>query len=207
MFEIMQPKSVEMARWRSLIHGPKPQPSNLYFGDDWLPHKWIQNKYWRITQTVLVPYDVPRIIPGNDEINLNLSNATGALKMYPASESIVYEILVGLKPGAYQLGVYIPGPANYLLALGDSSMIPDVADAERRYLGKFTPEDTPYENPLLKLWAIVDMAAWILKLYAEGVDFEKVVVGFKIAKHRIEEIEKPDVFTTVPYYDSIRGTW
>lgn len=207
MFEQLITPQLAQATWRTKLHGPKPQPCYLYFGEDWLSHKWIQNKYWKITETVLVPYDVGRITPGSDEINLNLSNADGALKLYPSAESNIYEILVGLKPGAYQLGVYIPGPDNFLLALGDSSMRPDVTDADRRYLGKFAPEDTTYENPLLKLWAIHKMPAWILKLYVEGVDFERVIIGFKIAKHRVEEIAKPDVFTTVPYFDSIKGTW
>lgn len=207
MFEIMQPKSVEMARWRSLIHGPKPQPSNLYFGTDWRRHDWIQGKFWQITDTVVVPFDVGRIIPNGGRSYLNLSNADGALKLYPHTKGIIYEILVGLKPGAFQMGIFTPGPANFLLGLGDSLMTPDVTDAERRYLGAFTNADTPYENPLLKLWAIQDMDAWILQLFVEGVDFEHVILGFRVAKHRVTEIEQPAVFTHVHHADTIKGTW
>jgi hypothetical protein len=199
----------EKVTWRAKLHGPAPQPNYLYFTEAWPDaHKWAKGKYWEIKETALVSYDKGYILPGDDHKNLDLSNATGALKLYPESEGIVYEILVGLKPGNYQIGLYIPGVNDYLLALGDTSAYPDLTDAERRYLAAITPEDTPYDNPLLKLWAIKDMASWILKLYIlPGVDFSKAVIGFRIAKHRLEEIPKPDVFTSIKHFLEIKGTW
>ncbi|GAJ10855.1 unnamed protein product, partial [marine sediment metagenome] len=171
MFEQLTTPAIERAQWKSRLHGPKPQPSNLYFTEAWPDaHKWAKGKYWEIKETVLVSYDRGYILPGDDLAtagistkNLDLSNATAGLKLYPESEGVAYEILIGLKPGNYQIGLYIPGINDYLLALGDTSMYPDLTDSERKYLAAITPDDSSYDNPLLKLWAVKDMAAWILK--------------------------------------------
>lgn len=209
MFELLTTPAIERAQWKSRLHGPKPQPSNLYFTEAWPDaHKWAKNKYWEIKETALVSYDRGYILPGEDYKNLDLSNATDGLKLYPESEGVVYEILIGLKPGNYQIGLYIPGVNDYLLALGDTSMYPDLTDTARKYLAAITPDDTPYDNPLLKLWAIKNMAAWILKDYIlPGVDYDNSILGFKLAKHRLGEISKPDVFTTIKYFNEIKGTW
>ncbi|MBA7633616.1 hypothetical protein ES703_41187 [subsurface metagenome] len=214
MFELLTTPAIERAQWKTRLHGPKPQPSNLYFTEAWPDaHKWAKNKYWEIKETALVSYDRGYILPGDDYKNLDLSNATDGLKLYPESEGVAYECLIGLKPGNYQIGLYIPGVNDYLLALGDTSSYPDLTDDERKYLARITPDDTPYDNPLLKLWAIKDMAAWILKTYIlEGCGpateaFEKAILGFRIAKHRLAEIEKPDNFTKIDYFTTLRGTW
>lgn len=209
MFELLTTPALQQATWKSRLHGPKPQPSNLYFTEAWPDaHKWAKNKYWEIKETALVSYDKGYILPGDDSKNLDLSNATAGLKLYPESESVIYEVLIGLKPGNLQLGIYIPGVNDYLLALGDTSMYPDLTDTERKYLAAITPDDTPYDNPLLKLWFIKDMASFILKLYVlSGIDYEKCVLGFRIAKHRLKEIPKPDVFSKVDYFTTLRGTW
>ncbi|MBA7610064.1 hypothetical protein ES703_17269 [subsurface metagenome] len=216
MFELLTTPAIQQATWKSRLHGPKPQPSNLYFSEAFPDaHKWCKGKYFEIKESVLVSYDRGYILPGDDLVtagistkNLDLSNATAGLKLYPESEGVAYECLIGLKPGNFQIGLYIPGVNDYLLALGDTSSYPDLADDERKYLAAITPDDTPYDNPLLKLWAVKDMAAWILKLYVlSGVEFEKCVLGFRIAKHRLEEISKPDVFSKVDYFTTLRGTW
>ena len=206
MFELMTTPALQQATWKSRLHGPKPQPSNLYFTEAWPDaHRWCRNHYFEIKETAVVPFDRGYILPGNDNQTYDLSNATAGLKLYPENEDRVYEILIGLKPGNYQVGIYCPGVSDYLLSLGDSSMYPDLADATKRYLGAIIPDDSPYSNPLLKLWAIKDMVSWQLKVYIHpGVDFEKVVLGFRVATHKLAEIPKPDAFTTIKYYTEIR---
>lgn len=209
MYELLTTPALQQATWKSRLHGPKPQPSNLYFSDAWPDsHKWCRGKYFEIKETAVVSYPLGYRLPGNDQKNLDLSNATAGLKLYSESDGIAYEILVGLKPGNYQIGVYIPGISDYLLALGDSSMYPDLTDTERRHLATIAPQDSPFDNPLLKLWAINDMAAWQLKVdMLPGVDYDTAILGFKIAKHRLAEITKPEIFTKIDYYTTIRGTW
>ena len=209
MFEMLTAPTIERAQWKSRLHGPKPQPSNLFFTEAWPgTHKWCSGKYFEIKETVVLSYSLGYRLPGNDQKNLDLSNTADGLKLYPESDGIAYEILVGLKPGNYQISVYIPGVNDYLLALGDTSMYPDLADAVKRHLAVITPEDSPFDNPLLKLWTINDMASWILKIdMLPGVDFDSAILVFKIAKHKLAEISKPDVFTTIKYFTEYKGTW
>jgi len=205
MYNLMTTARLDMARWKSALHQPS---QNLYFTEQWPSEFWCSGKYYHIEKSVLVNYDRGYIIPGDDHKDIDISNETGALGLYPTRAGIVYEILVGLKPGNYQVGVYIPGPNDYLLALGKSDMYPDLTKVEKRYLAFITPEDSPYDNPLLKLWAIADMPSWLLKVYVRpGVDFEKFVLGFRINKMQVKEISKPDVFTEIKYYTQISGTW
>jgi hypothetical protein len=198
---------IERAQWKTRLHSPPPGMCNIYFSEQWPDaYKWCKGKYWEITKTVVVPYEKGYIIPGDDYVDLNLSNATGALKLYPATEGVVYEALIGLGKGNYQIGIYIPGTNDYLLNLGETSQYPNLADPDRRYLGAIIPEDSPAENPLLKLWFIKDMPSYILKVYVRpGVDFEKIRLRLLIAKHKLIEIPKPKVFTTIEYYTELKG--
>lgn len=208
MFELLTMPAIERAQWKSRLHDPDIL-KNLYFTEAWPDvHKWARGKYFQIKETATLFYPLGYRLPGDDQKNLDLSNATAGLKLYPESDGVAYEILVGLKPGNYQIGVYIPGVNDYLLALGDSSMYPDLADAEKRHLATITPQDSPFDNPLLKLWAINDMTAWKLKVdMLPGVDFDTAILKFIVAKHRLAEIPKPDVFTTIKYFTEIKGTW
>jgi len=196
---------LDMARWKSSLHQPN---QNLYFTEKWPSEFWCSGKYYHIEKSALVNYDRGYILPGNDYKDIDISNETNALGLYPTRNGIVYEILIGFKPGNYQVGIYIPGPNSYLLALGKSDMYPDLTNVEKRYLAFIPPEESPYGNPLLKLWAIANMPSWILKVYVRpGVDFEKPVIGFKVNKLQVREISKPDVFTEIEYYTQISGIW
>jgi len=207
MYSMLTTPVLEQATWRNRLHDPDRRP-NLYFTDAWPDYLFVKGKYFKITQTAVVYYTVGYRLPGDDQKNLDLSNTTGGLYLYPERDGEAYEILVGLKPANVQMGIYIPGPDQYLLALGHSSMYPQISDPQRRYLATITPEDSPFDNPLLKLWAVNNMDSWILKLdVLPGVDFESVVLGFRIAKHRLTEISRPENYTTVEYYKSISGVW
>ena len=204
MYELATHPEIQRAQWKTRLH---QIGQNLYFTPAWRID-WAAGKYFKITEAVLVPWDRGFIIPGNDHKDLDLSNAEGGLLLYPEAKGICYEILVGLKPGNYQVGVYIPGPRDYLLALADAAAFPDLADPERRYLAAITPEDSPYNNPLLKLWAVEDMPKWILKVHVrEGVDFEKAIISFRVNKLELEEIPQPAQYTTIKWYEEIRGAW
>ena len=69
------------------------------------------------------------------------------------------------------------------------------------YLGQINPEDTPAENPLLKIWTTYNMPPYILKPFVQpGVNFEKVTFEFKIAKHKLEQLDvAPSIFDTIEY--------
>ena len=204
MYELLTTPAVQQATWKTRLH---QIGQNLHFTPAW-KIDWAAGKFFRIKEAVLVPWDRGFIIPGNDHKDLDLSNAPGGLLLYPEAEGIVYEILIGLKPGNYQVGVYIPGPRDYLLALADASAFPDLADPERRYLAAITPEDSPYGNPLLKIWALADQPKWILKTHVrQGVSFEKCIISFRVNKLRLEEIPQPAQYTVIKWFEEIKGNW
>lgn len=163
------------------------------FSDLWPDtHKWAKGKTFVVTQEpIIVPYGASYVLPGADYKDIDLSNATAGLKLYPENEGVLYETLLGFKPGDYLCHIYIPKD-KYVYALGETSMFPNVADASLKYLGAKTPLDSPHTAPLLKLFSIKDMAAYILRLYVlEGVDFEKCSLAFQINKCQLQEIPNP----------------
>jgi len=162
------------------------------FTDKWPDsHKWARGKVFRVTDTVLVPAPFSYILPGDDYKKIDLSNADSGLKLYPEDELVLYEDALGMKPGDYIVHFYIP-TGRYVYHLADPTQIPDVTTEAYRYLGARTWRDSPWTCPLMKLYSIKDMAAFILYLYVlKGVDFEKVTIIHNINKCKLEEIEHP----------------
>ncbi len=170
------------------LHGAAPRANHIYFTDKW-PMAWVMDKYFEIAQTKpLVSYVKSYTIPGSDYINLDISNATSGLKLYPETTNRVHEILVGFKMGNYVVQIDVPN-GTPLTRLPESSMIPSTSDASLKYLNAKNPEESPAYSSNLKFWAIKDMDAIVLRpLVPSGVDYEKVTVTFTIAKHVLVEI-------------------
>jgi len=157
-------------------------------------YKWVRGNTFIVSEEpILVPYPVDYILPESDYQDIDLSNATGGLRLYPESEGILYETTVGLKEGNYLLHTYVP-VNKYVYYLAYPTMYPDVTDAALRYLGAKTYNDSPYESPLWKLYFIKNMPAFILRLYVlSGEDFVKVMLSFNINKCQLTKIENPTV--------------
>jgi len=175
--------------------------------DTW---KWATGKSFVVKEEpIVVPYAASYVLPGNDYKDIDLSNATDGLKLYPENESVLYQCALGFKPGEYLVHIYVPKD-RYVYALGESSMYPDVADAARKYLGAKTPLDSPHTSPLLYFYFIKDMNAFYLRLYvSEGVDFEKCSVVFQINKCQLKEIEltpeQLEKALLIRYYTELTG--
>jgi len=178
-------------------------------------HKWVKaSPVWTVTQQLLVPVPYSYVLPESDYRKLDLSNAAAGLKLYPEDERVMYEILLGLKPGNYIVHVYVP-TNRYINYLADPSMTPDVADSAtpptQRYIGAINPPDSPVETPLWKLYAIKDMAAFQLWDYVlKGVDFEKTTLVFYVNKLRLAPLAAPTVeqqarAMTIRYYEEMIG--
>jgi len=222
MFEVLNSPTIEYAQWKSRLHGPAPAgKSNLYFTNKWPSGdtKWVSGQYFQIIDTVVVPYRLGYRLPsaGGDYKSLDLHNVTGSpTSMYPSGDSIIYETLIGMKKGAYQLGLYIPDAQHYLMALGYSEMYPNNPGIPQTgFMSALTPKDSPEENPLIKIWSIYNMAPWILRLTPDtGVDYEKPILSFQVAKHKVRNMQPLangqapfPTFTTVRYYDEENGAW
>ncbi len=213
--ELLTSPTISKAQWQSRLHSPPPGMSNLYFTTKW-PNSgdggWVSGQYVQIQQTVVVPYKKGYTLPsgaGLDYAFVDLHNVTNSpTSMFPASDKVVFEILIGLKKGMYQVAPYVPGNTNYLLALGYTQMFPNIADPNLKFMGAFTYKDTPDDNPLFKIWVIDNQDPWLLQIAVDSaVDYDKAVIDFKVAKHRVTLIPKPDVFTTLRHYSEESGVW
>jgi len=168
----------------------------VVFSDKWQGKSsdWAKGRAFEVSEEpLLVPFSASYILPGNDYRDLDLSNSTGGLKLYPEGTNILYQIAVGFKPGSYITHVFVPKDC-YVYKLGDSSMYPLVTDPTNRYLGAFRPEHSPAESPLLFLYAIKDAPALYLRPWvlddAEAT-WDKVTIEFFINKCRLREIAQP----------------
>lgn len=178
-------------------------------------HAWVKrSQVFTVTQQLLVPVPYSYVLPESDYRKLDLSNANGGLKLYPADELVLYEILLGLKPGNFIIHVYVPSN-RYIMSLADPTMTPDVSDSAtpptQRYIGALNPSDSPAVTPLWKLYAVKDMAAFQLWDYVlKGVDFEKTTIVFFVNKLRLAPLTAPTVeqqerATTIRYYEEMIG--
>lgn len=185
----------------------------VYFSDKWPgTWKWASGKFFYVSEEpILVRYPASYILPGADYKNVDLSNSTAGLKLYPQEEGVIYQCGVGFGPGDYITGIYVPGATKYVYQLADATMFPDVSNATTRYIGAKRPEDSPASSPLLFLYFIKDGPAFFLQPYVlESVSYEKVVMEFKINKCRLTEIPNPDEdmikkARRIAYYTELTG--
>jgi len=175
-------------------------------------HKWARGNTFEVShEPIVVPYLLSYIIPGNDYKDVDLSNSVAGEKLYPENDNVLYQIAVGFKPGDYLTHVYIPKD-QYVYPLGDSSMYPDTSHAKKRYLGAKTSKESPDTAPLLNLYAIKDMPAFILRFFTiEGaVAFEKCTAQLYINKCKLTEIEDPtpeqeEKAQLIQWYEELTG--
>jgi len=165
----------------------------VYFSEAWPDTwRWASGRLFRVKdEPVIVPYSKSYILPGEDYKKIDLSNSTSGLKLYPEDQGVLYQCALGFKPGNYITHIYVPSE-KYVYHLGESTMYPDVTDADKLYLGAKRPSDSLAEAPLLFLYFIKDAPAFYLWPYVlAGVDFEKVTFELTINKCRLEEIPSP----------------
>ena len=178
--------------------------------------EWCKGRLFEVVeQPILVNYPVSYTLPTDDYKDLDLSNTTGGLKLYPEDERVLYQIGIGFKSGDYIVHVYIPSADKYIFDVDNTSMYPDISSATLKYLGAFNPESSPFNAPLLYTYVFKDVDAVFLRPYVlEGVDFEKVTIGFRINKCKLAELTDftEDEYNLamnraqyIPYYEELRG--
>ena len=162
------------------------------FTDEWpdtLPH--VKGKFFRIARVNEVNQDLPYILPSNDYRDVDFSNQTGGVNLYPETTKTLYEVALGFKPGNYQVQFYIPA-GEFVSRLDQAGMVPDVTVVARKYLGAFKPEDSPYEDKRILLYFVKDLEPLIARTFVDtGCDFEKCVLGVTVNKCYLEEIQTP----------------
>lgn len=192
MFDQLAGSSTNFVSFKDKLHGVYPKPNHIYFTKEWPGNKWNVGKFFEIVDTKIIDYVRSYTLPENDYKEIDISNATNGLNLYPETDGQVHEILIGFKPGNYIIQIDVPN-GSPLGTLPQSSMIPSKTDATLKYLNAKNPEDSPAFNPNIKLWAVRDQDAVILRLIIlSGAAYEKATVVFKIARHKLAEIPRPD---------------
>lgn len=184
----------------------------VYFTGGWpSTHDAIREKLFRIETCNQVPYPRSYIIPTGDYRDVDFSNGSGTFQesMYPENQNSLFEVLVGFKPGAFISQWEIPSGKS-IHQLEFAQMYPDLTDTVKRYLGARTAEDSPYDDPRIKLYFVKDLAPLIMTLYClPGVDFEKVMVSIIVNKCNMRIVESPNdeqrlKAKVIRYYDELR---
>lgn len=156
------------------------------------PSKWATGRLFRVySDPILVQYPVTRLVVKDNYIDLDLSNATNGLNLYPENEYILYQIAVGMSSGDYEMITYVPAD-KYAFRLGQSSMFPSLTSATLVHLGSHSPADSPVDSPLFYLYVVKDAPEFIQRLIVStGVEYEKMTLKFFINKCQLREIERP----------------
>lgn len=144
--------------------------------DRWPDH--VQGKLFRISQKQEVEYLDSYTLPGNDYKDINLSNQDAGIHLYPDSDTMLTELIVAFKPGKYLVEPMYPA-GHPIYRMDYSTMIPDVTNADRRWLGTWKPESSPIEDPKIKFYLVNTETPIIFRTYVlPGVDFEKCIFYF-----------------------------
>jgi len=152
----------------------------------------VKGKYMRVAKQVQVTYPVTRIIKENCYVDIDLSNEDGAERLFPESTENLYEILIGLRPGHWWVMPYFPTDQP-VYRLDYPTMTPLVSDAKLRYLGNIRPEDSPADDPVLRLYAMYKLKPVILRMVVDaGIDYAKCSLLFNINRCHMEEGTPPE---------------
>lgn len=171
----------------------------------------VRGKTFQIDKTNQVPYSLRYIIPTGDFRDVDLSNGNGTFQesIYPERSQSLFEVSMGLSPGAYVVHFFIPA-TRHIHSLEFAGMTPDVTSATLVYLGARRPQDSPIEDPQIKFYLVKDLTPLILRVFAlPGTDFEKTIMELVINKCDLAEIAEPtqaqlQKSKVIRYYEELR---
>lgn len=166
----------------------------------------VKGKTFKITKTAQVKYPLSWILPEQHYKDINLSNEDAGQKLYPEASDEVYEILIGFKPGNYFTLIFFPAEQP-IYRLGYYSMTPLISSASLKYLGAIKPEDSPAENPILKLYTVYKLNPFIFRISVDnGINYEKMTWELCINKCKLQEFAPSEgaVIKYIPYITELQ---
>jgi len=168
---------------------------------------FVKGKTFKITSTIQVSYELSWMLPALHYKDINLSNENAGEKLYPEAGDELYEMLLGFKPGNYFTQIYFPTDMP-VYKLGYYTMVPLISDAALKYLGAIKPEDSPADDPILKLFTVFKLNPFIFRISVDnGIDYEKMTWKILINKCKLAEFSPP-AGATVKYIPYItEQTW
>jgi hypothetical protein len=162
--------------------------------------KHVKGKTFKIVKQAQVTFPRSWIIKESCYKDINLSNEDTGEKIYPDGGDILYEMLIGLKPGQYSIIPYFPADQP-IYRLDYPTMTPLVSNTLLKYLGNIWPSDSPPENPVFKLYLVYQLKPVILRIVVEdGIDYEKCTLWFTINRCKIQEGIPPQNIEPKPIY-------
>ena len=159
--------------------------------------EWVE-RYFRVTRVQQLGHEKHRIIASNTSHDIDLSGELAEHGgLYPDLPNSLFEILIGWKPKQALMYPRLP-TTDYFQKLEMTGWVPPSADNiatehELRYVGEFSGEDSPYDQPKLRIHAVKDMAALALRFYADSPEDEKVVVKFTVNRCKVDEVRYGDL--------------
>ena len=140
----------------------------------------VRGKTASIIKQQQVPYELTYVLKEDCYVDINLSNESAGQKLYPDATSNLYEVLIGFKPGNYLCQIYFPAD-HPIYGLDYAIMVPLITSDTYKYLGAIKPEDSPADDPKLKLYLVYKLTPMILRIYADdGVAYEKATINFLV---------------------------
>lgn len=149
------------------------------------------SKWFRVLRTQQIKFDVPRIVDAAGTLDLDFSAPAGGgvgntnISLLPESSKSIYEIVIGLKG---LIAVYPRYNNSYFLKLEATGVLPDVTDANLRWLGFFDQDDSPFAQSRLREYTVKDQTPPVLRLYNQHGQTEKLVLRFICNRCRVEEV-------------------
>ena len=188
-------------RPKVLLPGHNIQFSNLFPAG--LDH--VKGKTFRITKTAQVRHELSWILPALHYKDINLSNEEAGQKLYPNASDEVYETLIGFKPGNYFTLIFFPAEQP-IYRLGYYTMTPLISSASLKYLGAIKPEDSPVNNPTLKIYTVYKLNPFIFRISIDnGVDYDKMTWEICVNKCKLEAVAAPvEQVKYIPYIDELK---
>lgn len=187
----------------------------VQFSSQWPgEHAWASGKsFIVVNDPLVVTFPMSYIIPGSDYVDVNLANLPGGftktiLNIMPAKQNVVYQAGIGIKQGDFFIQVGIPAAQQYVFRLGQSFMYPTINDANLKYLGQKTYQDSPERSPLLFFYFLYNQPYFFLRIYAlKGKAFEKCTVVFYLNKCDLQttllSAEQQQKALLIPYYTEL----
>lgn len=198
----LRPTEVPTTRPKILLVG-----QNVKFSDkfpDYLSH--VKGQSFKVAKQTQVTYELSWIIKEATYLDVNLSNEDTGKKLFPDAGDNLYETLIGIKPCNGYIIPYFPAEQP-LYRLDYPTMTPLVSDAALKYLGIIRPEDSPVDNPILRLYTLYDLKPIILRLVADdSVDYSKITLEFLINRCKMEKYSPKEGETVkfLEYLDELK---
>lgn len=176
------------------------------FSDKWpdaLSH--VRGKNFKIQKTAQIPYALDWKLPGDYYLDVDISNATsGKENLYPETEDVMYELLLGFKPFNGFIQFYFPAEV-VVSRLDYVDMLPVISDSKKRYIGAIEPKDSPADDPRLKLYLVYKLDPLILRIYINpSEEYEKPIWVMTFNKCKLEKTtEVPKPADIIPYITEV----